>query len=480
MGNLFSVRKPAYTDNEIPTEYDMKLYKEKRERIFKGTILVCVFYAIFAFILLAISFMSPSVKSLLLDKFLPFTSIYIIGTIIVIIFLVIQIFDYKAIKHDRTNNYDDLSCPDYWSLESVPVDEDTKDNFDRTTNYNLFKYRCKLNPQVFNKFDLYSTNANNFHFTNLTSDVLSTNAQKADKPKDNSSFIKDKINNADNMHLYTNINNANNLNILSRAFIEGSNIVYPEIVKNSFLMNNYSIESNNTFNPIINSDSFSNLSLGINKINFNNNLTNNNYYDNNTSQNKTILFSNDSIIKIRNINYKDLLLKNSLSAITCDGDEKSLNKSCYKLSIFTDTATTSNKIGDVILDGNFKFKGFNKDMATPINLQDKSHICYITEYQSVKDFNFTTNNKFARDLQLTVNVTTSGYMNNDNIQITQYGDQNKNIPLVCDTVYPLFLASKDVQLSTNNKKFDQNVLRCAYSKMCKVPWSDLNCDKYTV
>ena len=33
-------------------------------------------------------------------------------------------------------------------------------------------------------------------------------------------------------------------------------------------------------------------------------------------------------------------------------------------------------------------------------------------------------------------------------------------------------------LSKNNKNFDQNVLRCAYSKLCNVPWSDLNCDKY--
>ena len=29
-----------------------------------------------------------------------------------------------------------------------------------------------------------------------------------------------------------------------------------------------------------------------------------------------------------------------------------------------------------------------------------------------------------------------------------------------------------------NLKLDNNVLRCAYSKMCKVPWSDMNCDKY--
>jgi hypothetical protein len=54
----------------------------------------------------------------------------------------------------------------------------------------------------------------------------------------------------------------------------------------------------------------------------------------------------------------------------------------------------------------------------------------------------------------------------------------KNAPLACDRVYPLYLATKDVELSKGNSKFDQNVLRCAYSKICGVPWSDLNCEKY--
>jgi hypothetical protein len=54
----------------------------------------------------------------------------------------------------------------------------------------------------------------------------------------------------------------------------------------------------------------------------------------------------------------------------------------------------------------------------------------------------------------------------------------KNVPMACDRVYPLYLATKDVELSKGNSKLDQNVLRCAYSKICGVPWSDLNCDKY--
>ena len=55
-----------------------------------------------------------------------------------------------------------------------------------------------------------------------------------------------------------------------------------------------------------------------------------------------------------------------------------------------------------------------------------------------------------------------------------------NIPVVCDRVYPLYLATKDIELSKNNNKLDQNVLRCAYSKICGVPWTDINCDKYNL
>jgi hypothetical protein len=64
------------------------------------------------------------------------------------------------------------------------------------------------------------------------------------------------------------------------------------------------------------------------------------------------------------------------------------------------------------------------------------------------------------------------YYNNSGTAITS------NIPFICDSVYPSYLASQDILLSKNNSKLDQNVLRCAYSKICNVPWSEVNCDKY--
>jgi hypothetical protein len=46
----------------------------------------------------------------------------------------------------------------------------------------------------------------------------------------------------------------------------------------------------------------------------------------------------------------------------------------------------------------------------------------------------------------------------------------ENIPLTCSAVYPTFLASKE------NKYAENNTLRCAYSKVCNIPWSDLHCN----
>ena len=50
--------------------------------------------------------------------------------------------------------------------------------------------------------------------------------------------------------------------------------------------------------------------------------------------------------------------------------------------------------------------------------------------------------------------------------------------MICDTTYPMLMAQADNVLNKTDNKYDNNINRCAYSKICKVPWSDMNCDKY--
>ena len=51
---------------------------------------------------------------------------------------------------------------------------------------------------------------------------------------------------------------------------------------------------------------------------------------------------------------------------------------------------------------------------------------------------------------------------------------SSNIPLTCSAVYPSFLASKE------DKYAENNTLRCAYSKICNIPWSDLHCNEISL
>ena len=70
--------------------------------------------------------------------------------------------------------------------------------------------------------------------------------------------------------------------------------------------------------------------------------------------------------------------------------------------------------------------------------------------------------------------------NNDNVvrknTTSTYADGNeKNIPLQCDTVWPIYLANKDFKYAQDNGISDYNKFRCAYSKACNVPWTEAGC-----
>jgi len=49
------------------------------------------------------------------------------------------------------------------------------------------------------------------------------------------------------------------------------------------------------------------------------------------------------------------------------------------------------------------------------------------------------------------------------------------VPLVCDAVYPLYMAKKDFEYANDNNLHTYNKFRCAYSKACKIPWTDVGC-----
>jgi hypothetical protein len=95
--------------------------------------MICLVYGISAIALLAVVFFTDWGKEYVYDKFLPAVLTYVIGAIIIIIYLVLSIFALQP--HKIKNDFDVMPvCPDYWKLEKV-----SKERRDSIIN-NTIKY----------------------------------------------------------------------------------------------------------------------------------------------------------------------------------------------------------------------------------------------------------------------------------------------------------------------------------------------------
>lgn len=354
MGNKSSCS--LNTDNDELSDYDIAIYNIKRRNVFLGTIAICIIYAIIALILFLGGYFSEKVRFILLNRFLPFTVIYIIGTIVIVLYLAYQVYYFKPIKIDTTNDYDPISCPDYWKLEKVDLNKDEHSGlFDSKVNMNLFKYRCVLNSNIFTKEDI-ATNGN-YKITNID-DSTGVNNDIA------TNFTKNTVD--EKNVLYKNLFETANNNMFYND-VAKSNLDKFEFIKHNLIMNNYSKDANN----------------------------NNSY---------TYKINSDNLTKAADVHIYPL--------------QYDINS----------TAATSQRAS------------LNNTSLTSLSLSETSGV---------------------------ISATNSGATTT----LT-------SLPIVCDRVYPLYLATKDVELSKNNSKLDKNVLRCAYSKICGMPWTDLNCGKY--
>jgi len=385
MGNKCSLNNNE--DDEILTEYDKTIYNDKRERVFYGTIAICVLYASFALLLFLASYLSEKVKFILLNNFLPFTIVYVIGTIIIVFFLIHQVVNFKPFKIDRNSKYDTLSCPDYWTLEKIQGYETNKDAFkglfSSNVDYSLFKYRCKLDTDIFDKYNIYLANINK----GKTEPIVNVAATAAHYYKFTTNEVSPTDGNLQavslspvdikNKHLFVNILNSNMTDITNvRNKILKDKTQEYELIKNTLIMNNYELVNNNTNTKI-------------------------------------------KVFKYNNLN-----------------DAGKITFGINTINFDTTSASASPAAGAIITS--LSTQHYIK-VDTDTNLV----------YRSATDTESITNDTI--------------------IQV---------LPMICDSTYPMYLASRDEITSKNNNKFDNNIFRCAYSKICKVPWSDMNCDKY--
>ena len=473
------------------TDYDWKVYNLKKQKMFKGTIAVCIIYALIAGILIALSYVFSSVRDILFVQFLPFTIIYIIGTIIIVLALIIYIMTFQPTKVDFSAPYPDMSCPDYWDMEIL--NESTSNLFDKAYNTNLFKYRCVLNSNLFKIDDIIANKPpGTYNLTdsyNLTGayDIIDSAAQGVIQTDQYNKF----------RHLYKNVNNSS---------ISGE--VYSNLLNSALVMNNYQYdkETDKYINLQSNTSNYAipPISWKINGA------------DGIQSISTSAIYT--PIIKSWNgLNYDILKAKYGQNNVgvyvrsTNSGKKGDLlgtimlNSSNSDLTYIpvTQTKTITSTIIYTILDVILvpptaaqtqaqadAARAYRETIANARQAALKSAAATLTNENSL-----TLSDGQTVTLQASCEITDVLSPNNSDllgipspyVEYVPYTNtnflpysinnsdlysNNPNIPLVCDSFYPLYMSYADNNTSSNLRK---NALRCKYANLCGIPWSDMQC-----
>lgn len=149
MSSNEQVSSGQVVDIQQLSEEERKIYIAEKVKKYKLTFAVCIIYGLLALILFIIATFT-SYGSVLYNDLAPFTITYIFGTIIIIVFLANEIYEFKPRKFDTKLGYDAEMCPDYWKLEYVQ-NLDPKFLDGANVNSLQFKYKCVLDETMFNK-----------------------------------------------------------------------------------------------------------------------------------------------------------------------------------------------------------------------------------------------------------------------------------------------------------------------------------------
>lgn len=501
----------------VLTDYDITINSIHQENMFKGTIAVCIVYAIFAFILVAAAYFSDNIRELLFDKFLPFTLVYIIGTIVIIMIFIYFIVSFVPKKVDNNKIDDSISCPDYWKLEILD-DKAIEKSFD-INNYNkkLFKYRCVMDDDVFNKGTIYKQDKNTAKVneeyrlgnkpafigkvgtgTSVNGDTKSGNYNDIFNDDDpGTNFLTNTKDNDKYYYLYKNLNAYNNLNLIYTNNNKTSDKILDELKESALIMNNY--KHDNTDKTAMKYVDITN--AGINNYNANNTNLNNRYTSNYYNSPAILTWAASDAYNVVDKNSKDSRASTSYrNTAIVSGDNTNYTATVYDWSTMTNKTQTGNVYAidltyttttNYVLLGEIKNDNNNNlyfEGKTTITIPASTFVTETTNYNYYFDKTyFLKSNPTNPITNTTLPNLMSGtgpkirifhkterdpsILKND---ITKDDPKKLNIPLTCSAVYPSFLASKEDKFSENN------TLRCAYSKICNIPWSDLHCNEISL
>ena len=108
-----------------PNDKELKLFEQEKMDLYKGTFVVCIVYGLSAVILLVLILFTDGGKEFIYNKFAPAVVTYILGSLIIILYLLNSIYTItpRRIGNDMDSD-NSIMCPDFWKLEKV--DEPTK------------------------------------------------------------------------------------------------------------------------------------------------------------------------------------------------------------------------------------------------------------------------------------------------------------------------------------------------------------------
>ena len=168
-----------FKKGETPNEKELKLFENEKMELYKGTFVVCIVYGLSAFLLLIIILFTEWGREYIYNKFAPAVITYILGSLIIIIYLLNAIFTLQPRKvgtvMDGDNN---IICPDYWKLEKVP--EYIKEGIIYNNVYNVnntiipeinrvpntkIKYRCVYDKNVYGNTENYNIMKNDLNIS---------------------------------------------------------------------------------------------------------------------------------------------------------------------------------------------------------------------------------------------------------------------------------------------------------------------------
>jgi hypothetical protein len=130
-----------------PNKKELELFKLEKLNMYKGTWMVCFVYGITAIILLSVILFTEWGRTYIYNKFFPAVITYVLGAIVIIIYLIVSIF--SIVPRKLRKSIDTLPvCPDYWKLKKVDanVKTDMKANIIQYSKSDTNPTSNEINP----------------------------------------------------------------------------------------------------------------------------------------------------------------------------------------------------------------------------------------------------------------------------------------------------------------------------------------------